>query len=56
MYDDTSRMRTVRVIQWEESDKNNSRRVVINIEVKNVGPKGKSSKQGLTSGRWSDVY
>ena len=46
---DTSRMRTVRVKQEEEVDKNNNKRVVINLEERNVQPKGRSSEQGLTS-------
>ena len=50
----TSRMGTVRVKQEEEADKNNVR--VINLEERNVGTKGKSPKQNLTSAKdllWS---
>ena len=32
----------------EEADKNNSKRVVRNMEDRNVGTKGESPKQGLT--------
>ena len=44
----TSRMGTARVKQEEEIDKNNVR-VVRNLEERNVGTKGKSSKQNLHS-------
>ena len=46
----TSRMGTARVKQEEEADKNNAR-VVRNLEERNVGTKGKSPKQGLTSAK-----
>ena len=36
--------------QEEETDKNNAR-VATNLEERNVGAKGKSSKQGLTSAK-----
>ena len=47
---DTSRMRTARMKQEGKSrDKNNSERVVRNMEDRNVGVKRKSFRQGLTS-------
>ena len=45
---DTSRMRTARVKQEEERDKNNTR-VIRNLEERNMGIKRKSPKQGLIS-------
>ena len=46
---DTSRMGTVRVKQQGSRHKNNSKRVVINLEERDVDTKGKSPKQSLTS-------
>ena len=37
--------------QEEETDKNNSKKVVRNLEERNVGMKGKSPKQDLTSAK-----
>ena len=45
---DTSRMGTVRVKQEEEAEKNNSKRVVRNLEEWNAGMKRKTLKQGMT--------
>ena len=45
---DTPRVGTVRVKQEEEADKNNSERIVRNMEERNKGMKWKSSKQDLT--------
>ena len=46
---DTSCMRTARVKQEEREDRNNSMRVVRNLEEKNIGTKRKNPKQGRTS-------
>ena len=47
---DTPRMGTARVKQEEKKDtENNSKRVVRNLEERNVGKKEKSPKQGLTN-------
>ena len=45
---DTSRMGKARVKEEEEAD---TRIIVRNLEERNVGTKGKSPKQGLTSAR-----
>ena len=43
-------MRTAKVKQEEETDKNNSKRIVRNLEEGgNVGTKGKCPERGLTS-------
>ena len=47
----TSRMGTVRMKQEEETDKNNAR-VVRNHWERNVGTKGLSPKQDLTSAKY----
>ena len=44
-------MGTARMKQEEEANKNNSQIVVRNMEKRNVGRKGKSSKQGLTKAK-----
>ena len=46
----TLRMRSARVKQEEEADKNNVR-VVRNLEETNVGTKGENPKPGLTSAK-----
>ena len=48
---DTSHMGTARVKEEEEADKNNSQRVVGDMEESNVGTKGKRPKQDLTSAK-----
>ena len=48
---DTSRMGTAWVKQEEETDKNNGKRVARNLEERNVGMKGKSAKQDLTTAK-----
>ena len=48
----TSRMGTARVKEEEGADKNNSKRVVWNIEGRNVGTiVGKSPKQGIINAK-----
>ena len=49
---DTSRMGTAMVKQEEKNrHKNHSNRIVRNMEERNVGTKGKSPKQNLTSAK-----